>query len=316
VNELSNYDETQVVEMLEKVSRSVVNIGTVKLMQRNFYQAVPVRGAGSGVIIDAKGLILTNKHVIAGAKQIAVAFTDGSVAKGAVLGSCTTHDIAVIKLEKLEKDLSVSETGDSDKLRVGQRVFAIGNPLGLAGRPTVTSGVISALSRSINTPKGMIENLVQTDAAINPGNSGGSLVDIFGMVIAINTALIPYAQGLGFSIPINEAMQCSVEIVNHGSMIRPWLGISGLTITPEAATHYGLPTEKGVFLAQIARGGPADKAGIIPGDIVLEFDDKQINTAEELVADIKKREAGEKVRILILRQAQKQTIEATLERTP
>lgn len=266
---MANYDELEVVEMLEKVSLSVVNIGTLKLMQRNFYQAVPVRGAGSGIIIEEDGLILTNRHVIEGAKEIAIAFTDGSVVKGIIIGGCTTHDIAVIQVEK--KDLPVAELGDSEKMRVGQRVYAIGNPLGLVGGPSVTFGVVSALNRTIKTQKGMIEGLLQTDAAINPGNSGGALVDIQGNIIGVNTAIIPFAQGIGFAIPMNIAKQCSTEIVANGAHTKAFLGISGLTLTKEVAAYYGFPTEQGVFLAQVGRGSPAEKAGIIPGDIVLEF---------------------------------------------
>ncbi len=314
VNDLSNYDELEVVEMLEKVSLSVVNIGTLKLMQRNFYQAVPVRGAGSGIIIEEDGLILTNRHVIEGAKEIAIAFTDGSVVKGIIIGGCTTHDIAVIQVEK--KDLPVAELGDSEKVRVGQRVYAIGNPLGLVGGPSVTFGVVSALNRTIKTQKGMIEGLLQTDAAINPGNSGGALIDMQGNIIGVNTAIIPFAQGIGFAIPMNIAKQCGTEIVANGAHTKAFLGISGLTLTKEAAAYYGFPTEQGVFLAQVGRGSPAEKAGIIPGDIVLEFNGKEINTAEELVAETEKINPGDKVEIVILRQAKKRTVSAILEATP
>jgi S1-C subfamily serine protease len=221
---LPDYDEASVLEVLDKVSRSVVNVSTVKLLQHIFYRAVPVKGMGSGTIIYPEGRILTNNHVVAGAKKIGVTLADGRVLEGRVIGMCSTHDMAIIRV-KGEK-LPAAELGDSDKLRVGQRVFAIGNPFGLAGGPTVTSGVISALNRSIESPRGMIENLVQTDAAINPGNSGGPLVDVQGKVVAISTAIIPYAQGIGFAIPINSAKKCTNEIVAHGTMIRPWLGVT------------------------------------------------------------------------------------------
>jgi len=201
-------------------------------------------------------------------------------------------------------------------LRVGQRVFAIGNPFGLAGGPTVTSGVISALNRSIESPRGMIENLVQTDAAINPGNSGGPLVDIKGKVVAINTAIIPFAQGIGFAIPINSAKKCTNEIIAHGSMIRPWLGVSGLTVTREVASYYGLPIDKGVLVTRVIPGSPADNAGIVPGDTVLEFAGKTTNSIEELVEEIQKRKAGEKVEMLILRNSKRWIVEAVLEKTP
>jgi len=257
------------------------------------------------------GLILTNRHVIEGAEEIAVTFTDGSVAKGTVIGSCGAHDIAVIRAEK--DDCPVAEMGDSDKARVGQNVFAIGNPLGLVGGPSVTFGVISALNRSIQSQKGMIEGLLQTDAAINPGNSGGALVDMRGKVIGVNTAIIPFAQGIGFAIPTKEATQCGNEIVTKGGHTQAFLGFNGLTLTKEAAEYYGFPTEAGVFVVQVGQGSPANKAGMIPGDIILEFEGIEIITAEQLVAEIVKRSPGDKVEIVVLRQAQKRTLPVTLE---
>jgi len=313
-NNLSNYDETPILEVLDKVSRSVVNVSTVKLLHHVFYRAVPVKGMGSGTIIDPEGKILTNNHVVAGAEKIGVTLADGRILEGKVVGTCSTHDVAIIKVK--EEKLSSAELGDSDKLRVGQRVFAIGNPFGLAGGPTVTSGVISAVKRSIESPQGVIENLVQTDAAINPGNSGGPLVDIRGKVVAISTAIIPFAQGIGFAIPINSAKTCSNEIIAHGSMIRPWLGVSGLTITSEVASYYGLPIDSGVLVTRVIPGSPADSAGIVPGDVVLEFSGKTMNNVEELVEEIQKRKAGEKVEMLILRNSRRWIVEAVLERTP
>ncbi len=311
---MSNYDEASVLEVLDKVSRSVVNISTIKLLQHIFYRAVPVKGMGSGTIIDTDGQILTNNHVVVGAKKIGVTLADGRVLEGRVRGTCSTHDMAIIKVK--EEKLPAAELGDSDKLRVGQRVFAIGNPFGLSGGPTVTSGVISALNRSIESKRGMIESLVQTDAAINPGNSGGPLVDMQGRVVAINTAIIPFAHGIGFAIPINSAKKCTNEIIVHGEMIRPWLGVNGLTVTRQVASYYGLPVDRGVLVARVIAGSPADNAGIVPGDIVLEFAGKTINNIEGLVKEIQKRKAEEKVEVLILRNSERGIVEVTLERTP
>jgi len=311
---LSNYDEASVLEVLERVSHSVVNVSTVKLLHHIFYRAVPVKGMGSGTIIDPKGYVLTNNHVVMGAQKIGVTLADGRLIEGRVIGTCTTHDVAIVKVK--EEKLPAAELGDSDKLRVGQKVFAIGNPFGLAGGPTVTSGVISALKRSIESEEGMIENLVQTDAAINPGNSGGPLVDLQGRVVAINTAIIPFAHGIGFAIPINSAKKCTNEIIAHGGMIRPSLGVSGLTITREVASHYGLPIDRGILVTRVIPGSSADNAGIVPGDTVLEFAGKTTNTIEELVNEIQKRKAGEKVEILILRNSKRWIVEAVLERTP
>lgn len=176
------------------MSKSVVNISTIKLVHHTFHQVVPVKGMGSGTTIDQKGYILTNNHVVKVAEKIAVTLWNGEVLEGNLVGSCTVHDIAVLKVKR--EGLPVAELGDSDKLRVGQRVYAIGNPFGLAGGPTITSGVISSLNRTIESKRGLLENLVQTDAAVNPENSGGRLVDVEGKIVAINTAIIPLAHGI------------------------------------------------------------------------------------------------------------------------
>ena len=262
---MSSYDEKSVLDIIEKVSKSVVNISTIKLVHNMFYQAVPVAGMGSGTIIDAKGLILTNNHVVGGAEKIGVTLWNNEVLEGTIVGSCAVHDIAVVKVKG--KNFQAAELGDSDKLRVGQRVYAIGNPFGLAGGPSVTSGVISAINRTIESQRGLIENLVQTDAAINPGNSGGPLVDLEGKVIAISTAIIPFAQGIGFAIPINSAKTCTNGMVTEGIAKRPWLGVIGLSITGEIARYYGLPVDRGVLVTKVAEGSPAEDAEMADGDI-------------------------------------------------
>jgi serine protease Do len=211
---LASHDEKSVLDIIERVSKSVVNISTTKLVHNIFYQAVPVSGVGSGTIIDPTGLILTNNHVVGGAGKIRVTLWNNEVMEGKIVGSCAIHDIAVVKVNR--GNLQAAELGDSDKLRVGQAVYAIGNPFGLTGGPSVTSGVISAINRTIESQRGILENLVQTDAAINPGNSGGPLVDLGGKVVAISTAIIPFAQGIGFAIPINDAKTCATGIVNEG----------------------------------------------------------------------------------------------------
>ncbi len=312
---LSSYDEKTVLDIIEKVSKSVVNISTVKLVHNVFYQAVPVGGMGSGTIIDAKqGLILTNNHVVGGAEKINVTLFNNEVLEGTIAGSCAIHDIAVIKVNG--KDLIASELGDSDKLRVGQRVYAIGNPFGLAGGPSVTSGVVSAINRSIESQRGLIENLVQTDAAINPGNSGGPLVDLEGKVIAINTAIIPYAQGIGFAIPINSAKTCTNGIVTEGIAKRPWLGIIGLSLTYDVAHYYKLPVDHGVLVTKISKGSPAETAGMSEGDIILSLSNVEIRSIEDLVAQIHKRKVGDSVRIFALRNSHEHYFDLTLKETP
>jgi len=315
VKNLSSYDEKNVLDILEKVSKSVVNISTTRLMYGMFYQVVPVKGVGSGTIIDEEGYVLTNNHVIQDAEKINVTLWDGKVLKARLEGSCTAHDTAVVRMEK-KGDFTVAELGDSDKLRVGQRVYAIGNPFGLTGGPTVTSGVISAVKRTIDSERGLLENLVQTDAAINPGNSGGPLVDLEGKVVAINTAIVPFAQGIGFAIPINSAKECSGEIVEKGVTARPWLGIVGLSLTDEIARYYNLPVNKGVVVTRIMDNSPARRGGMRDGDIIIKLDNALVPHIEDLSREIHKRKIGSKMRVTIFRDGRERTLEVTLSQSP
>ena len=307
---MSSFDEKAVLDTLEKVSKSVVNINTVKLISRILYQAIPVEGMGSGTIIDSKGQILTNNHVVGGAEKITVTLWNGEMLEGNIVGACSVHDTAIVKVNKPE--LPAAELGDSEKLRVGQRVYAIGNPFGLPGGPTVTSGVISATKRTIESQRGLIENLVQTDAAINPGNSGGPLLDLEGKVVAINTAIIPYAQGIGFAIPINTAKQCTSDMIREGIAARPWLGIVGLSLSSEISRYYNLPLEHGVLVTKVTDGSPAQHAGMIMGDIILKMDRVDIDSIEDLLGEIHRRKVGDEIRITVFRRGFQQYFDVTL----
>ncbi len=314
MKKMSSFDEKTVLDILEKVSKSVVNISTIKLVHRMFYQVVPVEGMGSGTIIDPKGYILTSNHVVGGAEKIAVTMWDGKVVEGRIIGSCEVHDTAVVKVDR--QGLFAAELGDSEKLRVGQRVYAIGNPFGLAGGPTVTSGVISAINRTIESQRGLVENLVQTDAAINPGNSGGPLVDLEGRVVAISTAIIPYAQGIGFAIPINSAKTCTGEMIRDGVSVRPWLGILGLSLNEEVSRYYDLPLDRGVLVTKVTDGSPAQRAGIIMGDIILKMGDVKVDSIEDLLNEIHKRKVGENVKVSVFRRGFEHFFEVTLSLMP
>jgi serine protease Do len=308
-------DEEKALDLIEKASRSVVNISTVRLVNNLFYQTVPVAGMGSGTIFDAnKGLILTNNHVVGGAEKINVTLYNSQVLEGRIVGSCVARDIAVVSVNT--KLLEYAELGDSDKLRVGQRVYAIGNPFGLTGGPTVTSGVISALNRTIESDRGLIENLVQTDAAINPGNSGGPLVNMKGEIIAINTAIIPFAQGIGFAIPINSAKSCTLDIFSVNSEKHPWLGVVGLTLTEEIAHYYGLAVGHGVLITKVAEGSPAESTGLSEGDIILEADNNETLTIEDLVREVRKHKVDDTIRIYAVRSGREHLFELTLSAMP
>lgn len=308
------FDESAILEVVEKVSKSVVNINTVRLLHDYYYQIHPVQGMGSGVIFNPKGYVLTNNHVIEGAQKIAVTLTSSEVLKGRRVGACVSDDIAILKVDA--EDLPAIEFGNSDELRVGQTVFAVGNPFGLQGAPTVTKGVISAVKRSIRSERGVIEDLVQTDASINPGNSGGPLVDVKGRVVAINTAIVPFAQGIGFAIPVNHAKRCATEIIEHGKVMRPWLGVSGLTITGEVASYYNLPVDRGAIVSEVWADSPAEAARMQKGDIIIGFGDKAINGIEDLAKEVQQRKIGEKVRVLLMRDGQKLIADLVLGTTP
>lgn len=311
---MSSDSEQKILDTIERASKSVVNMSTIKLVHNMFYQAVPIAGIGSGTIIDGEGLILTNNHVVGGAEKIGVTLWNNEVLEGKIVGVCAVHDIAVVKVRG--KDLQASELGDSDRLRVGQRVYAIGNPFGLAGGPSVTSGVVSAINRTIESDRGLIENLVQTDASINPGNSGGPLVDTQGKVVAINTAIIPYAQGIGFAIPINSAKACTNDMLSGEVSRRPWLGVIGLTITKDLARYYSLPVYNGVLVTKVAEGSPAENAGIAEGDIILELDNVETPRIEDLVKEIHKRQAGDPVRVYAIRNGREHFFELRLSAAP
>lgn len=306
------YDEDAAIAAIEKVSPSVVNIATVHVVPANYFQVVPVSGVGSGLIIDSRGYVLTNSHVIARAKKIEATLASAGRLEGRVIGSDASSDIAVIKIEGEEVKLTPAELGDSDKLKVGQLAFAIGNPFGLSGGPTVTAGVISALNRSIHTQFGVLENLIQTDCAINPGNSGGPLADSKGRIIGINTAIIPYAQGIGFSIPINDAIRVAEELILHGKSLKPWLGIVGLDINEAVASYHSLPVKSGILVAKVMPQSPAFEAGVSPGDIILAINETKLSSVQELQKEIKKLGIKNKARLTLVRDGTRQTTDAVL----
>ncbi|TMI30943.1 trypsin-like serine protease, partial [Candidatus Bathyarchaeota archaeon] len=212
--------ENQVTEAVERLSESVVSIDSVRVTRDFRYGLVPIEGKGSGLIIDRSGYVITNNHVIDESTRVQVHLKDGRTFLGEVVGSDASTDIAVIKVQA--DNLPAASLGDSEKLKVGQIALAIGNTLGLQGGPTVSMGVVSALGRPLPGTDFIFEGLIQTDTAINPGNSGGPLADIGGNVIGMNTAMIPFAQGVGFAIPVNTMKWVVQQILEKGRVIRPW----------------------------------------------------------------------------------------------
>ncbi|MEE8388181.1 MAG: Do family serine endopeptidase [Acidiferrobacterales bacterium] len=271
-------------------------------------------GLGSGVIISDKGYLLTNHHVIKDADKIQVALRDGRTAAAKIIGTDPDTDLAVLKIEL--DQLPVITLADSDALHIGDVALAIGNPYGVG--QTVTMGIISATGRTklgINT----FENFIQTDAAINPGNSGGALVDANGNLIGINTAIYSRSggsQGIGFAIPSNLARNVLEEILKYGRPRRGWLGVEAHAVTASIAKAIELPKPGGVIIAGVMRNGPAHKAGIEPGDVVLEINGKKITDPHEALTAISRHKPGSKLKLKIFRKGEILTVTAIVIERP
>jgi len=271
-------------------------------------------GLGSGFIISKDGFILTNEHVIDGANEISVTvagFDNSFAAK--VVGSDYDLDLALLKIDA-EADLPFLNMGNSDQIRVGNWVIAIGNPYGLDH--TVTTGVISAKGRPINIGDRQYENLLQTDASINPGNSGGPLLNLQGEVIGINTAINAQAQGIGFAIPTSTVQRVLEDLKNGGNNVRSWIGVQVRTVDEEAARYLGLTKAEGALVAGVIAGSPAQKAGLKQWDVIVEFNGVKINNADELVTAIKASHVGQKVKVLVVRNRQLNAVNVTIAEKP
>ena len=313
-----------IADIAEKVGPAVVNIDTVRMVKtqfpsfedpifrrffgrefEEFRRTIPQKGTGSGFIINQEGYVLTNEHVVRKADKIKVTLSDGREFTGEVIGSDVTSDMAIVKIQA--DHLPTVTLGNSDKLRVGEIVIAIGNPYGL--QQTVTMGVVSAKGRSIPTGTGgrIYRNFIQTDTAINPGNSGGPLLNIKGEVVGINTAIIPYAQGIGFAIPINIAKRNIDDLINLGKVRRSWLGVYIQEVTPEIAEQFDLTEAKGVLVGDVIEDSPAEEAGIKRGDIIVRVNDEEVNSPEELQDKIRSIEIGEKANVEVMREGKEIT---------
>ena len=307
--------EDELLGIIDSASKSVVHINTLTVMRDYYHRRIPLRGAGSGFIVKPDGLIITNAHVVKNADRIGVVMYNGELIEGKLSGTCRSLDIAIIKVDSSK--LPVIELGDSDELKVGQRVYAIGNPFGLEGGPSVTTGVVSALNRTIKDRNTTMQNLVQTDAAINPGNSGGPLVNTKGQVIAVNTAIIPYAQGIGFAIPINTARECFEQIEKYGhARANPWIGIQGVSNNPQLANYYNLSFDRRVLVTSVISNSPADKSNIQSGDIIIAFDGIRVNMVDELKTLLEKKKIGETVEVQVVRKNQRGYVNLVVEEAP
>jgi serine protease Do len=265
------------------------------------------RSLGSGFIINKDGYIVTNNHVVENADKIEVILKDEKEFDAEIVGRDANTDLALIKI-KPDRDLPVLLFGDSDALKVGQWVVAIGSPFGL--EHTVTAGIVSAKGRVIGS--GPYDDFIQTDASINPGNSGGPLINMQGKVVGINTAIIAGGSGIGFAIPINLAKNIVDQLKSSGEVIRGWLGVGIQDISKQVAEYYGIKSEKGVLVTEVFPDDPADKAGIEPQDIILSINGKEVGSAREITSMIADLDVGETVKIQVLRNGKTRTFKVKI----
>ena len=316
--------------VVERVRPAVVQITNEQVVPDQLGgAAIAPAGVGSGVIYDPQGLILTNNHVIAGARSLTVALPDGRAYAGKLLGGDPQMDLAVVKIEpKAGETLPVAALGDSAALAVGDEVVAIGNALALPGGPTVTAGVVSALDRAIQEPSETsgepgpyLFDLIQTDASINPGNSGGPLLNMAGEVVGINTLGAGgdgnvVAQGIGFAIAINAARPIAEQLATAGRVIHPFLGIAYGLVTPALAERFDLPAKQGVVISQVVAGAPAAQAGLQPKDVITAVDGQPIVDETTLGRALSRRKPGERVPLTVARGTKQLTIDVTLGERP
>ena len=315
---LSDARNTPVVRAAKAVGPTIVGITNKAVARDWFNNPVETEGVGSGVIFKNDGgdsYIVTNNHVVSGAKELVVSLPDGRSLKGKLVGADELTDLAVVKVG--DGKLPTAKFGDSDQIVVGEPAIAIGNPMGLEFQGSVTSGVISALNRTLDISDKRVK-LLQTDAAINPGNSGGALVNADGEVIGINSAKVAAngVEGMGFAIPINTVQTVIDSLMTKGYVARPYLGVS--VFDPETAGRYGyqLNIDKGVYVFQLTLNGPCGKAGLQRGDIILKLDDKETNSVSDLRAKVAEHKVGDTVKVTYDRNGKQQNADVVLEEMP
>ena len=322
-------DETVNVNIYKQAGPAVANIVTRTLEYDVFMDPVPVQGAGSGFVIDPRGYVLTNYHVVQGAQAISVTLGDRSHYDAKMVGADERNDIALVKIDPKDRKLPVLTMGDSDRLQVGQKVLAIGNPFGF--QSTLTTGVVSALGRTVQTSQTtFIDGAIQTDAAINQGNSGGPLLDSHGDVIGINSAIYTPSgttAGIGFAIPINTARIIAQDLITEGRVHRAYMGVEARVLTAPVAEALNLRVDQGLLIERVTPGGPAERAGLrggnqaailgmrrilIGGDVLVSIDGRPITSQLDLNLAMNRKRPGDKVKVEFYRGGKKMETEVTL----
>lgn len=318
---------SEIVGVVDRVGPAVVNISAEKIVSRRrtpmdlFFdplgggrnRSFRTQSLGSGVVVDPKGIVLTNNHVIAGASRILCTFSDGRELPAEVVGTDADNDLAVLRIEGA-KGLPAVELGRSNGLFIGETVIAIGNPLGLAS--TVTTGVLSAVGRTVKEGERVYTDFLQTDAAINPGNSGGPLVNIEGDLIGINTAIIASAQGIGFAIPIDRARKVMEDLIRFGEVRPVWTGLRVRTLTPEMAARLDLKQKKGAVVVTVRAGSPADAAGLEEGDVIVRAAGRLVDGRETMDTSLSSLRPGQSLDLSWLRDGKERTGKLRVEAAP
>jgi len=306
--------EDRIVSAVSTLGPSVASVSTLRTARRRGIGPFSLPGEATALVVEEAGYLLTNQHVVDGATRLDVHLPDGRDLPGEVVGGDAVTDIALVRVEAT--GLPAARLGDSENLRVGQIVLAVGNALGLPGGPTVSMGVVSALGRPLPGSDFIFEGLVQTDAAINPGNSGGPLVDLSGAVVGINTAMVPFAQGVGFAIPIQAARRIADELRQRGRVVRPWIGVKVADLGETLARQHGLEPGSGLLVAEVLPRSPSHRAGIRPGDVVDRVGPFGVRSVRQLLESLSKFPVGGDVEIGFRRRGLRLSASVPLQESP
>ena len=306
--------ENRITSAVEAIAPGVASVESVRVGRQRGFGPFMQPSQASAVVIDPKGMLITNQHVVDQAAQIRVHLADGRELPGEIIGGDPVTDVALVKVEA--DGLPAARLGVSEELRVGQIVLAIGNALGLPGGPTVSTGVVSALGRPLPGSDFIFEGLIQTDAAINPGNSGGPLADLSGEVVGINTAMVPFAQGVGFAIPIHAVRRIADEIRQKGRVVRPWIGVSVAELRPEVARQYDLAPYSGLLVAETVAKSPAHRGGLKAGDVITRLGPFEVRKVRDLLEALSKFPVGSDAEIQFRRRTTVTTTTVPLEENP
>jgi S1-C subfamily serine protease len=326
-------DESTNIRIYQMLNEAVVNITAVSVEYNWFFEPIPTEGTGSGSIIDQKGHVLTNYHVIKEARELSVTLADGMNFKGKIVGADPENDLAIIKFDPGGKELRTVHLGSSTDLRVGQKVLAIGNPFALDR--TLTTGIVSGVGRPVRIDSGLvIREMIQTDASINPGNSGGPLLNSRGEMIGINTVIYSPSGGsvgIGFAVPVDTAKRIIPDLLQYGKVQRGWIDITPVQIFPELVRYADLPVTQGILVSEVAKGSPAERAGLrggdkqvrhgrslirLGGDIIVEIDGVPVATLVDLLASLEDNKPGETVEVKIIRGIKKMSLNVELSTRP